>query len=165
MHRLTLIRHAKAVPAADAGEDFRRKLTARGERDAEAMARHLAGALERPLRLLASPAPRALATAHHFAAALSLADDAVESRAEIYDASAGELLALVNQLADATTHAVLCGHNPGLTELGRLLAAEPFPELPTCAVATLGFDAEHWRELVSGSGHLLRYVDPSALGG
>ena len=64
----------------------------------------------------------------------------------IYEASAGELLALLRELDDDVGSAMLIGHNPGLEQLIADLA-EPGPELdrlrekfPTAALATLQFE-------------------------
>ncbi|MDR3416557.1 MAG: histidine phosphatase family protein [Nevskia sp.] len=160
MRRLTLVRHAKSSWDYEELSDFERPLNARGRRDASAMARKLVAELERPLRLVSSPALRAITTAHAFADALDIrhADIRVEPR--IYEASRGTLLEVARQLDDADHHVLLFGHNPGLTELSLMLARCPFAELPTCAVATLRFEIPTWNELNPGAGTLQRYDFP-----
>jgi phosphohistidine phosphatase len=160
MRRLTLIRHAKSSWDYAELSDFERPLNARGRRDAPAMARRLAAELERPLCLVSSPALRAITTAHAFAEALGLPQTAIRVEPRIYEASRGNLLQLVRELEDTDSHVLLFGHNPGFTELAQLLAPCPFAELPTCAAATLGLDAAHWREVRAGAGSLLRYEYP-----
>ncbi|MDE2148926.1 MAG: histidine phosphatase family protein [Gammaproteobacteria bacterium] len=163
MRRLTLIRHAKAVPAGPGQPDFDRPLAQRGQRDARRMAEHLLDRFERPLWLVSSPAPRALATARHYAEALDMPDSGITHEPRIYEAGAGDLLALVNALSDRQGHVLLFGHNPGFSELGALLAAEPFADLPTGAVATLVFDVWRWAAVTPGSGRLLRWLAPRQL--
>ena len=160
MRRLTLIRHAKSSWDDPALPDFERPLNARGERDAPEMARRLAAQLERPLKLISSPAVRARATAEAFAAALGLKPGVIAFEPRLYETRADLLLRLVRALDDADAHVVLVGHNPALSELARTLADCPFDELPTCAVATLRFDVPRWREVKPGRGTLERYRYP-----
>jgi phosphohistidine phosphatase len=160
IRRLTLVRHAKSSWDYAELSDFERPLNTRGRRDAPAMARRLAGELEKPLRLVSSPALRAITTAHAFAGALGLDHTAIRIEPRIYEATRGALFAIAQELDDADTHVLLFGHNPGFTELAQLLAPCTFGEMPTCAVATLGFDLKHWRELQPHSGTLLRYEFP-----
>lgn len=160
MRRLTLVRHAKSSWDYAELSDFERPLNNRGRRDAPAMARRLATELERPLRLVSSPALRAITTAHAFAEALGIPHTAIRLEPRIYEASRGTLLGLVRELDDADSHVLLFGHNPGFSELAQLLAPCPFSEMPTCAAATLGLDAAHWREVRHGNGSLLRYQYP-----
>jgi phosphohistidine phosphatase len=160
MRRLTLVRHAKSSWDYAELSDFERPLNARGRRDAETMAARMATTLERPLRLVSSPALRAITTAHQFAAALALPHTAIRLDPRIYEATRGTLLALLRDCEDADSHVLLFGHNPGFSELARMLAPCSFEDMPTCAVATLGFDASHWRDVRPGAGVLLRYEFP-----
>jgi len=160
MRQLHLIRHAKSS-WNDAGQrDFDRPLNARGLRDAPVMAARLAAALPPARRLVSSPARRAWQTAILFAESLGVAQDAIRSRPEIYEASAGTLLALLNALADADDCVLLFGHNPGVSALARLLTPCPFIEMPTAGIASLAFDAPRWGDVVPGAGRLLAYRYP-----
>jgi phosphohistidine phosphatase len=160
MRLLSLIRHAKSSWDYPELGDFERPLNARGRRDAPEMARRLAVELERPLRLVSSPALRAITTAQIFAdtLGLKLADIRIEPR--IYDATLGTLLHLVNSLDDGDPHVVLFGHNPGFTDLAQLFADPPFGEMPTCGALTLRFEAPLWREVAPRSGVVIRYRCP-----
>jgi phosphohistidine phosphatase len=160
MRRLTLIRHAKSSWDYAELSDFERPLNNRGRRDAVTMAKRLAPELEHPLRLISSPALRAITTAHAFAAELSIPNTAIRLDPRIYEAARGTLLELVRECDDADHHILLFGHNPGFSELARLLAPCPFTDMPTCAVATLGFDAAQWQGLRQGGGAVLRYEFP-----
>ncbi len=157
MKQLTLIRHAKSSWDYPLLGDFERPLNGRGRRDAPVMAQGLAAALKPPLRLVSSPALRALSTAQLFADALAIAHADIRIEPLIYEATPGTLLHLVNGLDDADPHVLMFGHNPGFTELAQLLADVPFAELPTCAAATLTFERALWREITPGSGRLLSY--------
>ena len=160
MRLLTLIRHAKSSWDDTTLSDFDRPLNRRGENDAPAMAQRLADELEQPLKLISSPALRALTTARVFAEILGIPEAKLHQEPRIYEATAGTLLDIVNRLPDKIEHAVLFGHNPGFTDLGRLLTREPYADMPTCAVATIAFDRPQWKDIMPGSGRLLRYRFP-----
>ena len=138
MHELILLRHAEAVPIEKAADDQQRPLSTRGEEEARAAGAWLAGHGARPDRVLCSPSRRTDETARLALAAIEnspspqLAD-------EIYDASPGELLALLDQHGDANT-VMLVGHNPGIERLVALLVegrSDEFRGMPPGALAVL----------------------------
>src|SRR5579863_6516167 len=119
--RLVLVRHAKSSWDYAELSDFERPLNARGRRDAPLMARRLAAVLKPPLRLISSPALRAITTAHAFAEALGQRHEDVRLEPRIYEATPAALLSLVQQLDDADAQVLLFGHNPGFSDLALLL--------------------------------------------
>jgi phosphohistidine phosphatase len=162
--RLTLIRHAKSSWDDRGLNDFERPLNARGLRDAPTMARRFAASLAREpvtaLRLVSSPALRALTTAQVFADTLGIAHGDILLQAQIYEAMPGTLLEIVRAFDDADLHVLMFGHNPGFSDFARIMADCPFSEMPTCAAAHLRFVNDHWRDLNPGDGELLRYNVP-----
>lgn len=138
MHELILLRHAEALAPASAATDRDRDLSPRGESEARAAGRWLASHGARPDRLLCSPAQRARRTAE--LAAAELAPGAAIGLAEdIYDATPGELLALLDQHADARS-VLLVGHNPGIERLVALLVegrSDEFRGMPPAGLAVL----------------------------
>lgn len=110
---LLLWRHAEAE---DGEDDFERALTARGEKQAAAVARWLHQHLPRHLRIIASPTVRTRQTAE----ALDLPFE-IERRIGP-EAGAPDLLAAAGW--PTTRGAVLLvGHQPGLGQLASLLLA------------------------------------------
>jgi phosphohistidine phosphatase len=146
MKTLYLVRHAKSSRDDPAIADRDRPLNDRGERDADAMGRRLAGRGVKPERLLSSPARRALATAKRFADGLGVARAAIVLDDRLYASSAGELLAVIQALDDRWHSAMLFGHNPETSELAGRLSGR-FVDLPTCAVVELRFDTTRWADL------------------
>ncbi|MDW2983173.1 MAG: histidine phosphatase family protein [Rhodanobacter sp.] len=141
MHELILLRHAEAVPIETAGDDSQRPLSSRGEREAQAAGLWLAAHGLRPDRVLCSPSRRTDETTR---LALAAIDDAPapQQAGEIYDATPGELLALLDQHADAGT-VLLVGHNPGMERLVALLVegrSDEFRGMPPGALAVLHLD-------------------------
>jgi phosphohistidine phosphatase SixA len=138
MHELILLRHAEAVPIETSGNDQQRPLSERGRREAHAAGQWLAAHRSRPDRVLCSPSQRTGETAQ-----LALAEmdksPAPQLASEIYDASPGELLALLDQHNDAGT-VMLVGHNPGIERLVALLVegrSDEFRGMPPGALAVL----------------------------
>jgi phosphohistidine phosphatase len=91
---------------------------------------------------------------------LELPDDRLILEAKIYEAEPAVLLEVVRGLDDRWAHVLLVGHNPGLTELGNLLADCGIENIPTCGVLCLAFDAQSWESLGTRSGTLIFYDYP-----
>ena len=138
MHELILLRHAEAVPMEQTGDDQQRPLSPRGQKEAQAAGQWLAAHRARPDRVLCSPSQRTGETAR---LALAVMDSPPQPQmaGEIYDASPGELLALLDQHGDAET-VMLVGHNPGIERLVALLVegrSDEFRGMPPGALAVL----------------------------
>lgn len=164
--RIVLFRHAKAdwpqVP------DHERPLADRGRLDAAEAGRRLADS-GIPFDLtLCSTANRTRETwklaAHEFP---HRPKTLYEER--IYDASPGELIALLNETPDDVRNLLLIGHNPGIHGLAEILAgaAEEEPRahmnrrgFPAAAFATLSFDGP-WKSLEPGVATLVGYWAPA----
>lgn len=136
MRTLVVCRHAKAASQEDV-DDFDRPLTERGRRDAGACGRWLREHVPGIERALCSPAVRARTTWELVTGELGTVPTAHEPR--IYEATAGELIALVNELPDEVGTAALVGHNPGLQDLVSVLTGTQH-ELKTSGVAVLAVD-------------------------
>jgi len=153
VRRLTLVRHAKAEPAFDAQEDWDRTLDPRGLRDAPEMARRLKRALRTPDRILTSPAVRALTTATIFARELKVPADTIVLDERLYLASPSDMLAVVRSQGGKSSHVMVFGHNPGITEFADKLSSDrSLDNMPTCAVYMLEFDLGNWSDLAWSTG-------------
>lgn len=139
LHQLVLIRHADALPAAPMQADETRALSPQGWQAARRSGQWLGTQAVPPQVLLCSPARRTRETLQGMQeAGLELPPVRLEPR--IYEASAGTLLALVEDYArQFSPHTLwLIGHNPGLEAvLWRLLGDAPPPAMSTAAVAVV----------------------------
>ena len=138
MLELILLRHAEALPATAGDDDRQRRLSGHGEQEARAAGRWLASHGARPQRVLCSPAERTRATARLAREALGDSPQ-LQLADEIYDATPGELLALLDQHADVGT-VMLVGHNPGIERLVALLVegrSDDFRGMPPGGLAVL----------------------------
>jgi phosphohistidine phosphatase len=120
MHRLILFRHGKTERHAPSGEDFDRRLTARGAEDSRLMGKVLANAGFNPDLVLVSSAVRAQQTWEAVKAAFPGA--ASEVRPTLYNSDARDLMRAAKAAAADTV--MIVAHNPGLQELTEGLAAE-----------------------------------------
>jgi phosphohistidine phosphatase len=124
--RLTIIRHAIAVPSGTEGvPDDERPLTRKGRRRFEEVARALAEICEPPDVLLTSPLPRAAETARIAAAAWG--NVSVTSEPALAQGSVEQIIAVLdNQPSDG--HVAIVGHEPTVSALLARLLGSAAPE-------------------------------------
>ena len=132
---LVLLRHAKSDWSGDE-DDIDRPLAKRGRRQAPEAGRWLADHVARIDLAVVSPAQRARSTWDLVVAELG-AGPPLRVDDRVYDASGGELLAVVRELPGDVRTAVLVGHNPGLEELVAALT-DAATSMPTSALAVVG---------------------------
>ncbi|MGA9334177.1 MAG: histidine phosphatase family protein [Rudaea sp.] len=150
---IILLRHAHAESGGSAAQDSVRDLSPRGIAEAQAAGEWLRAQAALPARVLCSPAARAQQTLEH---ALGKLDIKVEPR--IYEATAGELDALIDENSDAA-RLLMVGHNPGFETLVALLAtgqSGDFRGMPPAGIAWFELDGE----AEPGSGRLKAFWSP-----
>jgi phosphohistidine phosphatase len=145
--RLTLLRHAKSS-WSDAGLDDRdRPLNKRGKRDAPMMGQRLLQKKTRPSLILTSPAKRARQTVRLIAREIGYPVEFLQTEPELYLAEPATLLDVIAQQDNSFNDIVLCGHNPGITELTNQLSGKAIGNVPTCGMVFLEADITGWDEL------------------
>ena len=115
MRRLILFRHAMAEPRAPSGEDIDRPLAAAGRSDAALMGQVLARQGLTPDLVLVSRARRTQETWDCLAGAFPKARARICD--DLYNASAEEIVAEVQAVAEEAATLMVVAHNPGLHEL------------------------------------------------
>ena len=158
--QLFICRHAKSSWSDASLRDFERPLNKRGERDAPEMGRRLAQRGIRPDLIMASPAVRALQTAHHYASQLACSPDRLLTNPLQYAATARQLITLLQETAPEVHTLLLVGHNPESTELANVLGGLNIDNIPTSGIVGLSFALPSWQELAPGTGKLLFYDYP-----
>jgi phosphohistidine phosphatase len=164
--RIVLFRHAKADwPQVN---DHDRPLAERGRKDAAVAGRKLADT-GIPFELaLCSSAVRTRETWKLAVPELPHRPKTVYEE-RIYEASPGELIALLNETPDDVHNAVLIGHNPGIHALTEILADSAESDarermarrgFPAAAFAVVTFDGS-WKSLEPGVATLTDYWEPS----
>lgn len=130
--------------------DRERPLNERGQHDAQLMGQRLHRAGARPSLVLTSPAARALQTARLVAREIGYPLEFLQREAELYLGSPHDILDVVARQDDTFNDIIICGHNPGLTDLLNELTGARIDNIPTCGLAVIEASAAHWRELRKG---------------
>ncbi|MFV8127725.1 SixA phosphatase family protein [Streptomyces syringium] len=163
--RIVLLRHAKAEWSDDS--DHERPLAERGRKDSPVAGRRLATAGIIPDLALCSTSVRTRETWKLAVHELPQRPRTVyEDR--LYEASLGELIAVINETSDEVADLLLVGHNPGMHALADALAGEAESDLlprlnrsgfPTAAIAVLTFSGP-WKSVEHGTGRLVAFWPP-----
>lgn len=116
--QLVLLRHGKAAPSDT--DDHERPLTDKGFTQAKAAGVWLATTNVAPQLTLCSTALRCRQTWHAVATELPDHPRTVHDD-RIYEASPGQLIALLREIPDEIDTVLLVGHNPGMHALATIL--------------------------------------------
>ncbi|WP_225802311.1 histidine phosphatase family protein [Streptomyces sp. NK15101] len=164
---IVLLRHAKAD--WNDSSDHERPLADRGRKDAPVAGRKLADSGISFDLALCSTALRTRETWKLAVHELPVRPKTVYEE-RLYEASLGELIALVNETPDAVNNLLLIGHNPGMHALADALAGETEGDtlarmnrsgFPTSAFAVVTFDGT-WKSVEHGVGKLADFWTPHA---
>jgi phosphohistidine phosphatase len=147
VRRLTLLRHAHAEDRHPSGKDFDRRLDAQGLEEAQRSVARLVAQAGVPMLIVASPAQRTRHTAELLRHAAQLPVEALQFDGRLYNASPVDLQAVLRAIDPAITHLVLVGHNPGISELCRLLMGAAPGGLATAQFHSVAFAATGWNEV------------------
>ncbi|WKK22593.1 histidine phosphatase family protein [Streptomyces olivoreticuli] len=163
--RIVLLRHAKAE-WSDV-DDHERPLAERGRKDAPVAGRRLAGSGIVPDLVLCSTSARTRETWKLAVHELPQRPRTVyEDR--LYEASLGELIAVINETPEDVTDLLLVGHNPGMHGLADALAGSAEGDtlarmnrsgFPTASIAVLTFTGS-WKSVEHGVGSLVAFWPP-----
>lgn len=158
MRELLLLRHAEAMNAGPDGRDVERPLSLHGEGQAHAVGTWLAAQHAAPDAVLCSAARRAQMTVDAVLGVVHA--PAPEFLPAIYEATPGELLALVERYAPAARQVLLVGHNPGIEQLLALLTSGRSADARGVAPATLAWIELADDTLEPGNGRLRTLWSP-----
>ncbi|MEU4272743.1 histidine phosphatase family protein [Streptomyces sp. NPDC026092] len=165
--RIVLLRHAKADwPQVS---DHERPLAERGRTDAPVAGRRLADTGIAFDLALCSTAARTRETWKLAVQELPHRPRTVYEE-RLYEASPGELIALLNEVDDEVRSLVVIGHNPGMHALSEVLVGEAEGDaltrmnrggFPTAAFSVVTFEGS-WKSVEPGVGTLVDYWAPHA---
>jgi phosphohistidine phosphatase len=143
--RLILLRHGQAVPEGGQWQDFERPLTARGREDVATVARQLRHQNRIPDRILTSPALRTATTANIVAEQLGLGPEQVVAVDDLYLAGPETVWLQLTRCGSDWRTVLICGHNPGLSDLAGRLGLPPVRrDLATAGLATAVWASSDW---------------------
>jgi phosphohistidine phosphatase len=156
--RITLLRHAKAETGDASTADRDRTLNDRGRHDAPVMGRVLRKLGARPSLVLTSPAKRALETAQLICREIDYPREFLQREHDLYLATAGEILGVIARQDSSFKDILVCGHNPGLTDLANQLTRSRIDNIPTCGLVVIEAQVRDWTDL--GHGTLVAFDAP-----
>ena len=162
--RLILTRHAKSSWDDPAMSDHERPLNKRGRRSALELGEWLHSRGYEPAEVLCSTAMRTRETWAVAAAAPLEVTPRVTFVEALYHASPDVMLKVLSKAAGDTV--MMLGHNPGIAEFARVLAARApnhaeFPRYPTAATTVMDFQVSDWSQVSFGRGSILDFFVPS----
>lgn len=161
--RLTLLRHGEAQALDASPEDFERTLTRRGNIEAHDIAERIVHHDLVPDLILVSPAERAWSTAEIVADACGLDTKQVQCARELYLATPEATWRLLARREPALRHILICGHNPGLSQVASRLG--PVPQrrsLPTGGLATAVWFNAQWDTMQPETASSCELFDPDS---
>lgn len=162
---IVLLRHAKADWPDVADHD--RPLADRGRRDAPAVGEWFAANGIAPQLTLCSSAARTRETWKLVVPKLSERPRTVYDD-RLYEASTGEIIAVLNEVPDDTTDVLVVAHNPGVQSVADVLSGNAEGDalermsrggFPTSALAVIRFTGS-WKSVEPGVGTLATYWAP-----
>ena len=153
-HQLYLLRHAEAAPGNPLGNDFSRKLTKNGTRQAQLASDWALKTLPPPDTILCSSAKRTRETLAPFLAQwpkLLSTTDYVDS---MYNASLDMLLTLAEDAFSYSERLLMVGHKPGIEQfLNNILKQDQdvaLQKMPPGTLAVVEFPSEFRRGAADG---------------
>jgi len=168
MKRLFLLRHAKSSWDDPDMADRDRPLNARGLRDAPRMAAYMASHGYAPDIALCSPSVRTRETLDALIPAVG--EFPISYPEALYLAPPDTIRALIADLDDNYSAALVVGHNPGMgtlaaqiTDFEELEDARQVNKFPTAALAVYETDAETWQTAMAARLKLIDFMTPKAL--
>ncbi len=165
MKQLFMLRHAQALPP-ESGEDRERKLSPNGLEDSKALGQDMAKKGYRPDFILCSPSVRTKQTLEGVMGAMEEAP--MDYPDILYNASAGDLLHLVQQADDSAQALLLVAHNPGIYELAARLTGSGSNTLMARlsggykpgTLSVLSCPCEKWTDIAPGENELTDLLEP-----
>ena len=114
----------------------------------------------RPTLMVTSPAVRARQTAQIIAREIGYPQEFLQREEELYLASPEQILAVLARQESSFRDVIVCGHNPGLTELANRLTGAGIDNVPTTGLVVLGLEVGSWSDLDGTRGELLLFDYP-----
>jgi phosphohistidine phosphatase len=164
MKHVSLLRHAKALPADSSGDDFARPLAESGRAVATRVGQSTMA--EVPDLVLCSPARRTRET-FDLVSQVWPHQPEVQFEVPLYLAEWDDLLERLKQLPEETSNVWIVGHNPGLHELAiefarygglPVIDGDLGRHFPTGTRVAFSFDIAQWKSLPSAKTKLSAFV-------
>jgi phosphohistidine phosphatase len=160
---LILIRHVKSNWGDLSQPDFDRPIKKDRADDAKEMATELKKMGLEPDLIICSPAKRTRQTAEYFYDKLKYNEKDVQFDKRIYESTAEDVLWVIRETDAKVKTLVVIGHNPSLTHLANMFAANSIDELPTTGVVWLEFSTKDWEIYKLTPCKLVAFLTPKTI--
>ena len=148
---LHIVRHAKSSWDYENISDIDRPLKLRGIRDAYEMARRMKINRKLPVRILCSPANRAMHTATIFIRVFEKDYNMVTIDARLYGQGYKKIIEVIESQDNKITDLMIFGHNPDFSDLAEHYAKQNYIDMPTCGIVSITFEADSWKTIGQGN--------------
>jgi phosphohistidine phosphatase len=145
-----LVRHGLTEAPGFEKKDINRNLTQDGIHRLERLAKLLKMGGQICNQLVFSPANRCKQTAKILSEQVKI--DHAEMINEIYQADRDALMNIINGLGSETAHAILVGHNPGVSYLAAYLTGEDQLLFSPGMAVRINFHEKEWEQISKNSG-------------
>lgn len=149
MKNLILIRHAKSSWDAPL-TDKDRPLSTRGINDAHLMAGSINNYLPKSFIVWSSTAQRAKNTAQIFAESLSVPQETIIFRDDLYTFEEKNLEKVIKTCDNQFDNLILFGHNGAITNFVNIFGNLPIENVPTAGFVSLSFKTDDWKDISKG---------------
>jgi len=136
----------------------------RGRRNSPDMGKRMLEQGHKPDLFISSPANRALTTTRNIMRELGIDESEIVTNEDLYFSGATGMQSVLESVNDRYHKVMMTGHNPTMTFFMNKLANTNVFNMPTCAIAIIGFDMASWADLDSTEGVLLGYDYPKGSG-
>ncbi len=150
MKKLYLLRHAETIDPSMAMNDISRKLTPRGEDDAQSLGHFIMQNDHTPDLVLCSDAVRTRETWDNVNRFMPIPKPTVRYVKALYGGSRNEYLDAIQRVNDDINALMVIGHNPSIYELAVALAARTHKfahGYAPCTLTILSCDIASWAAL------------------
>jgi len=161
MKKLIFVRHGKAEDPSSGISDFERSLTLKGKIISRVMGKKLRHIEKSSVKIISSPAFRAIETALIFALEFGIEPEKIILNSNIYyKMNLRNLPEIFSGAGENCETIILFGHNPSFTEIVSSLCKEGCDFMPKTSVAGISFDILRWTEVKQKSGKLEYFLKP-----
>ena len=148
MKSIYLVRHATAQPRDPNVSDFDRKLIKKGKKESRKAGERFRRYQLIPNIWIASPAPRALETAHIFADILDFPRNEILLESALYDENDSKsYLELIASLPHNKSSVIFFGHDPGISECAFSLVSHVQFDFPKAGIEGFTLLTDSWKKL------------------
>lgn len=162
MKQLLLVRHAESSWQADVNADIDRKLTKKGNNDADEMSILIKSNISKLDKIISSPAVRTISTSQYFANVFNINFSDIQLDIGLYEKGVKYFRKLISEQNNSLENIMFVAHNPTLTNIVSNLTGDETSILEPCSVVCIDYNISKWAEIENTNGKLIFIKSPSS---